>query len=228
MKPDLTKIVCATRGRKEEFRRTPLGQSLGLYPWPNVEVRLFSENKRGLPAVYNEAIAECRGISCNLVFVHDDVYLCDFFWPKRIRIGLKQFDVLGLAGNKRRVPKQPSWAFPNLDFKWDSPKYLSGVVGHGDGFPPNELSFYGEPGQEVRLLDGLMLAANSNVLHSTNLRFDEKFDFHFYDLDFCREAESKELRMGTWPISVVHRSGGNFESKNWRIGYQKYLAKWGD
>lgn len=34
--------------------------------------------------------------------------------------------------------------------------------------------------------------------------------------------------MGTWSISVVHESGGNFASPAWRAGYERYLAKWGD
>jgi len=43
-----------------------------------------------------------------------------------------------------------------------------------------------------------------------NLGFDERFGFHFYDLDLCRQAEQRGIRTGTWPISVVHESGGNF------------------
>jgi hypothetical protein len=60
------------------------------------------------------------------------------------------------------------------------------------------------------------------------VRFDERFTFHFYDMDFCREVERKGLRMGTWPISVVHESGGAFGSQGWQDGYAKYLAKYPD
>jgi hypothetical protein len=42
-----------------------------------------------------------------------------------------------------------------------------------------------------------MLAARSNTLAEKGLRFDPLFDFHFYDLDFCRQAELRKLRMGT-------------------------------
>jgi hypothetical protein len=32
--------------------------------------------------------------------------------------------------------------------------------------------------------------------------------------------------MGTWPISVVHESGGSFGSPGWKAAYLKYLDKW--
>ena len=41
------------------------------------------------------------------------------------------------------------------------------------------------PGQEVKLLDGVMLAARSNTLAEKGLRFNPLFDLHFYDLDFA-------------------------------------------
>ncbi len=57
------------------------------------------------------------------------------------------------------------------------------------------------------MLDGLFLAVSMQTLISAkDLRFDEQFDFHFYDLDFCRSAGKKEVSMGTWPISVTHAS----------------------
>jgi hypothetical protein len=78
----------------------------------------------------------------------------------------------------------------------------------------------------VKLLDGVLLAAHSETLISKNLRFDERFDFHFYDLDFCRQAEAKHLRLGTWPLSLIHESAGQFGSPAWREAYAKYLDKW--
>jgi hypothetical protein len=41
------------------------------------------------------------------------------------------------------------------------------------------------------VLDGLLLAARSETLLSNQLTFDERFDFHFYNMDFCRQAEEK-------------------------------------
>ncbi len=222
------RFVCASRESREDFAvKTALGRSLALYKYPFVELRLFPSNAVGLPALYNAAISEAVADPATLIFVHDDVFLCDFFWPNHLYAGLRSFDVLGLAGNKRRLPKQPSWFFKDAELNRDAPENYSGVVAHGSTFPPQNVSFYGPPCQQVKLLDGLMLAVKSETLLTRDVRFDERFDFHFYDLDFCRQAELRQLRMGTWTLSVIHESGGAFGTPSWRAGYEKYLEKWG-
>jgi hypothetical protein len=220
------RVVCATRETAEDFpKRTALGRSLLLYG-PLFQLRLFPRNSSGLPLVYNTAIRESAADPAIMVFVHDDVHLLDFYWPTRIALGLNTFDILGLAGNRRRVPGQPAWRFLDDKFSRDERENLSGVVAVGKNWPANYISAYGAPGQEVKLLDGLLLAARSETLISKNLLFDETFDFHFYDLDFCRAAELRGLRMGTWAISVMHESDGAFGTPSWQAGYQKYLSKW--
>ncbi|WP_165979379.1 tetratricopeptide repeat protein [Paraburkholderia guartelaensis] len=224
------RIICGTRRSREQFsNETALGRSLKLYAHlPNVELQLFDNNTRGLSSIYNTAIEEAKQRPAILVFVHDDVWLNDFFWTERIRESLARFEVVGLAGNLRRVPRQPAWAFATPDLQWDERKYLSGTVGHGTGFPCNIASTFGPSGQECKLLDGLLLIADSDTLVKSGLRFDEQFKFHFYDMDFCRQAELKGLRMGTWPLSVVHESGGAFGTPTWREGYVSYLGKYGE
>jgi hypothetical protein len=220
------RVVCATRETRENFSaRTALGRSLALYG-PLFELRLFPSNSAGLPQVYNTAIRESALDPAILVFAHDDVHLLDFYWPARIAQGLGKFDVLGVAGNRRRVAGQPAWRFLDDKFTRDHRENLSGVVAHGRSWPADYISAYGAPGQEVKLLDGVLLAAHSRTLLAKQLLFDEAFDFHFYDLDFCRTAEARGLRMGTWAISVMHESDGAFGAPGWRLGYQRYLSKW--
>jgi hypothetical protein len=227
MKP--IRLVCGTRRSREQFsNETALGRSLKLYKHlTEPQLHLFDSNTLGLSTIYNTAIQYAQQHPAILVFIHDDVWLNDFFWTERISEGVAKFDVIGLAGNKRRVPGQPSWAFVTPDCKWDERQYLSGTVGHGKGFPCEIVSSFGPAAVEVKLLDGLLLAADSATLINTGLRFDEQFAFHFYDMDFCRQAELKGLRMGTWPLSVVHESGGAFGSQGWREGYARYLHKYG-
>lgn len=212
------------------FTRTALGRSLRFFSnYKHLfEVRVFGNNTSGLPVVYNQAISETEHDPRILVFVHDDIYIPDLFWPKRIVDALDIFDIAGVAGNTRRTPRQPSWAliFEGQKIVWDSPENLSGAVSHGRGFPPSQVDIYGQPRQEVKLLDGLMLIARSETLHNHQLRFDPRFDFHFYDLDLCRQAEIKGLKMGTWDISVVHESDGSFGGENWRNSFLTYLEKW--
>lgn len=224
----LFRFVCATRETAADFpTKTPLGRSLAPYlRSPQIELKLFAENRQGLPRLYNEAIRDAASRPAILIFLHDDVHLCDFFWAMHVISGLRVFDVIGLAGNKRRVPRQPSWYYADERFTRDAPENLSGIVGHGSGFPPGNISYYGPPGQQVKLLDGLFLAVHSDTLRARHVEFDERFDFHFYDMDFCRAAEVKGLRLGTWTVSVIHESGGNFASESWRAAYGRYLEKW--
>lgn len=223
------RVICATRADREGFfGATALGKSLTLHRPPGVEVRLFPRNEQGLPAVYNTAIAESARESAVLLFIHDDVHLCDFHWPERLREALATFDVVGLAGNRRRLPRQPGWRITDEKFTKDKRANLSGTVAHGPGFPPSSIDEFGPSRQKVLLLDGVFIAVRSDALQTRSLRFDERFDFHFYDLDFCRQAERAGLVMGTWPISVVHESPGGFMSDGWRQGYDRYVEKWGD
>jgi GT2 family glycosyltransferase len=141
---------------------------------------------------------------------------------------LKQFDIVGLAGNTTRIAKQASWIYLDAGKKMANSKHFSGCVGHGNQFPPKVVSNYGPVGLECKLLDGLLLAVNSETLQRTGLRFDERFKFHLYDTDFCRSAEALKLKMGTISLSAVHQSGGNFSSDEFKRQYKDYLLKWVD
>lgn len=226
------RFVCATRDTAEVFlAQSPLGRSLPLYrTFPRgqrIELRLFKENTEGLSTVYNTAIEESRDDPAVLVFIHDDVHLSDYYWADHLLDGLREFDIVGLAGNRRRAPRQASWMYLNDQFQRDADENLSGVLGHGEGFPNlRQLSIYGEPRRECKLLDGVLLAVRSARLIGSELRFDPRFKFHFYDLDFCRQAEQRNLRMGTWPIAVIHGSAGNLGSDTWGAAYLDYLAKY--
>ena len=231
---DKIRLVCATRlSTREFFATSALGRSVPHYrAFPRgqpIELRLFAENAQPLPAVYNVAIEEARDDPAILVFLHDDVYLNDFYWCQHLLEGLGHFHIVGIAGNRRRVPGQASWMFLDDAFRRDDDANLSGVLGHGQGFPDLiELSVYGPPGQEMKLLDGVFMAARSRDLVRSGARFDPRFAFHFYDLDFCREAERCGLRMGTWALSVIHASPGRLGGDVWRKAYIDYLAKYGE
>lgn len=223
------RFVVATREKAKDFAtKTMTGRMLAFYNYPFVEVALYADNTTGLSTIYNLEIEKAKDNPAILVFAHDDIYLTDFYWPNQILNGLKQFDVLGVAGNKKWTSGQPSWAFKEIkDGKlvWDDKENLSGIVAHGDGFPPKNLSRYGPTGQAVELLDGLILIADSKKLIESDVRFDEQFDFHFYDLDFCRTARTTGLKLGTWALSVIHQSGGGFSSQSWITSLTNYREK---
>ncbi|WP_457427938.1 glycosyltransferase [Roseateles sp. P5_E7] len=221
-------LVCATRLTSDEFwGRSALGLSLRRMSHDDrLKARVFFENRRGLPSLYNERIA-AEDASPVIAFIHDDVWLDDYFFFEHVVTGVQAFDVIGVAGNRRRAPLQPSWAFPSIEFKWDDRANLSGVVSHGPS-PFATISAFGPVPAACELLDGVLLAAQRDVLRAKQVSFDERFEFHFYDMDFCRSARAAGLRLGTWPVAITHQSEGGFGSNAWLENYKKYIGKWGD
>lgn len=228
----MIEIISATRLSEEEFwARSALGLSLRrLAKDKRLVAHVAFANQRGLPEVFNERIQASGGHDL-LVFVHDDVWIDDFFLADHLIEGLRFHDVLGVAGNLRRVERQPAWAFVGKNakgrFVWDDKLYLSGAIGHG-AKPFGNLSLFGPVPRACELLDGVFLAARRSVLLARGVLFDPVFDFHFYDLDFCRTARTRGLRLSTWPIAMTHQSGGAFGTEGWNRKYQAYLDKWRD
>ena len=174
------------------------------------------QNKNGLSQIYNERI-NAQTAADSLVFVHDDVWIDDYYFFDRIAEGLTKADVIGVAGNKRRVALQPAWPFMDEKFAWDSAENLSGAVAHGKN-PFGQISRFGSVLAACELLDGVLLAANASVLRIPGVYFDPRFDFHFYDMDFCRSARAAGLSLSTWPLCLTHQSGASFGSRVWRGG----------
>jgi GT2 family glycosyltransferase len=219
-------IISATRLSENDFwNSSALGISLRrLSHETRLKAHIAFANTRGLPEIYNAQITAAN--SEILIFIHDDVWIDDYFLVERAIDGLNQYDLIGVAGNRRRVPHQSSWAFVDSKFTWDERVNLSGAVAHG-GNPFGAISFFGPVPRDCELLDGCFLAAKTSALKSKNVFFDPRFDFHFYDMDFCRTARKNSLSLGTWPISITHQSGGAFGSSQWNEKYLAYLDKWG-
>jgi GT2 family glycosyltransferase len=221
-------IITATRCGVGEFQsKTALGQSLKrLAHDGRMRVLVTPGNSRGLPLVYNDALDQTSKESA-IVFMHDDVWIDDYYMIQRVFDGLEEFDVIGVAGNRRRVANQPSWHFIDMEFHWDSPENLSGVISHGPN-PGAEVQYYGAVPAPCELLDGVFLATKRSTLMEHQVRFDPRVDFHIYDMDFCRAARQRGLRLGTWPICLTHQGAGIYGTPQWRRNYQIYLEKWGE
>jgi len=220
-------IVSATRLSESEFwSKSALGLSLKklLEQDANLTANIAFENSRGLPEVFNDCIAQADE-NAVLVFMHDDVWIDQPNFSEAILAGLEQFDVIGVAGNRRRLVNQPAWNFADIQFAWDDASNLSGCVAHGENALGAVLEFGAVPA-ECELLDGVFLAAKACSLKQHGVRFDPQFDFHFYDMDFCRSVRKAGLKLGTWPISLTHQSEGAFGSQHWRKKYECYLDKW--
>lgn len=175
MKP--IRFVCGTRVSCDDFvHKTALGRSLSMIRYAHPpELVLFDNNTEGLSTIYNFAIEKAKEAPAILVFLHDDLYLADFFWMDRDREALVRLDVAGLEGNTRQLVGQPAWMFKDGSFKQDAYEYLSSIVGHGDGFPCRIVSPYGAVDRECKLLERLLLAVDSQTLHRTGGAFDDRF-----------------------------------------------------
>ena len=150
----------------------------------------------------------------------------DIFFADRLIEAVEAFDVVGVAGTRVLHPGQTAWFEDPLTKEPDRGN-LSGAVGHGrTAF--STIFRYGPPRLACELLDGMFLAAKRATLLTANLRFDPAFDFHFYDLDFCRSARAKGLTLGTWPIVLGHASHGAYDSPAWAEKRDDYLRKWGE
>lgn len=220
-------IVSATRYSEADFwTKSALGLSLTrhLKQDDRLSAKISFENTRGLSEVFNAAIDQADK-DVTLVFIHDDVWIDDANFADVVAQGLEHFDIIGIAGNKRRLPNQPGWEIVDLNFTWDSQENLSGQIAHcksAFGLP----KVFGDAPSTCELLDGVFLAVRKSSLDNKGVRFDTQFDFHFYDLDFCRTAKKAGLTLGTWLINLTHQSIGQYGTIRWHEKYQLYLNKW--
>ncbi len=229
-------VVTATREPAERFvRSTYLGRSLSRFPaetLPKITVRAANgagdSVAIGLPQIYNSAIAQAQDDEI-LLFVHDDVYLHDWFLPQRLTEALTHWDVVGIAGAANPDTRFPSWglAFDEALRPTDFPQGLikSGVVNHHDYGVPAPYSFGPTP-MQCELMDGLFLAVRAGTLRRADVSFDTRFQFHLYDIDFCRACRAAGLKLGTWPIAITHESAGGYDSETFREAARRYLEKW--
>lgn len=227
--PDLPSVVVVSASKLSEsdfWAQSALGLSLQrlIQQGEIISTDVAFENAHGLPVIFNAALERAQDNDV-LVFVHDDVWIDEYNFSQQVAAGLQQFDVIGVAGNKHRLPNQPAWCFVDQQFTWDEKSNLSGQVGHGvNAF--GQLADFGEVPATCELLDGVFLAARKSTLTANKVQFDLQFDFHFYDMDFCRSARKAGLRLGTWCINLTHQSGGSFGTLQWVERYQIYLKKW--
>lgn len=222
----MIEIVSATRLSEELFwKSSALGISLRRLARDRLlRSHIVFENSQGLPQIYNARLVAAQAADV-IVFIHDDVWIDDYFFSTRVADAMQRFDVVGVAGNRRLTPSQPGWPFCDEFFTRDDESNLSGSVAHAKG-PFGPIAFFGATPAPCELLDGVLLAVNASAMRRRDVQFDPRFDFHFYDLDFCRSARCAGLNVGTWPIAITHQSAGAFRSQAWERKYREYQAKW--
>lgn len=209
-------FVSCTKGLREDTLLHRSFKKMGLFSYHFVE-----NNRRGLSEVYNEWIDRFAGSDLILVLMHDDICLPDVMVKEKLLEGSKSFDVLGLAGANRF----------NLDSRkdlvawWASPREtLSGGVEHPTADGKRLYTSYGPTPRSCVVLDGLFIALDMKRIGK--LRFDPRFTFHFYDLDFCLQANREGYRLGTASVYAFHNSRGAYRSDSYKAGLEVFREKW--
>ena len=182
------RLISATRKDLSAFStETLLGVSLRDSAHNELKQSVAYDNARGLPEVYNAALDLYQEEV--LLFCHDDIALPPTPLEPLLQKALKHFDIVGLAGN-RRDQNHFAWHVRPDGLGWDYP-YLRGETLSGS--TTNAIrNVRGLCHVSVAMIDGAFIAIRRNRLADKGIRFDERFLFHFYDLDLCRQARESD------------------------------------
>ncbi|PYF12998.1 glycosyl transferase family 2 [Rhodobacter viridis] len=222
-----SRLVVATPVGLDEFYATkPTGQTFERSLSDQCDILLYPSNTAGLSRVYNDAIERSKDEYDTLIFCHDDVFFVDHHWLGHCHDGMQAFDIIGVAGSVRPVPGQVAWCFEDEHGTRVDKEKMAGSIAHGTSWPPKRVNRLGPSRIPVDLIDGVFVACRMSALIERNLRFDERFDFHFYDVDFCLAARQAGLTLGVWDIALMHESRGQFGTESWHLNRLKYLQKW--
>lgn len=211
-------FVSCSMGRKEQTVLYP-----SLLQLRTDKYHFFEDNRTGLSTCYNRILDEHAGRNEIIVFTHDDVTIGDAFIAEKLNQAVDglQFAIVGLAGTSSfnlMLDRQITmWLQPPQTA-------LSGAVEHASAGNSNHWSVYGPTPRRCVVMDGLFLAVDMTKIG--NVRFDENFEFHFYDLDFCLTAHRAGLALGTMNVYVNHKSGGGYNSPAFFATQEKFRAKW--
>lgn len=217
------KIAICSITKEKKVQDTILYESL---KQQNIDIDWFIETnntKKGLGQYYNECLVKHKDKDC-VVLVHDDVDIINIDLEYQLKKAFKQFDVVGVAGcvNPKIIEK-------NL-WHWmgNKKENLRGIAGHpyssdGDFF----VTSFGPTPSRAVIIDGVFMALKMEKIRDTEIKFDEKFMFHHYDIDFSLTCNKNKLKIGVWPILINHKSPGlknfdqSFESSN-----AYFIDKW--
>jgi hypothetical protein len=209
-------FVSCTAGHKEETVLYRSLEKLLIHDY-----FFFENNRRGLPACYNEYLEKLAGTDRILVLVHSDVTIADIFVREKVDEATKTFNVVGLVGSStfNFGLQTPHYAWP----VWPR-ECLSGSVEHVVGNGMTDWYHFGPTPRRCVVMDGLFLAIDMVKIGS--VRFDPRFTFHLYDIDFCLSAHYANLTLGTANVYVQHGSVGNFSAAAYQQAMWEFRTKW--
>lgn len=191
-------------------------------PNSKFQIVVFGKNSKGLSELYNSVLSEHKEEDI-VVFMHDDVEIHDQFFAEKLKKAHQYFDIVGLAGATQQTyhkGRNHLWHIST------DAKDLRGFVSHY--FPQGyyNSSFFGKTPEGVSVIDGLFMSIKVSSLKDNFDLFDEDFTFHHYDLAMGRKAMIKGLKLGVWPIFVIHHGLGEFNTPEWYDSNKKFDEKY--
>jgi hypothetical protein len=217
----ITAVIATQAKSMQEFEKRPIFSSLqrlfdmkDLFSKDKFDFVIVKNNKDGLSKVYNKFLEDPKHSKEILLFVHDDVEIEDMFLIEKLQNS--PYDVTGLAGSKKAdLTKPPGWHLMSTREDW------VGEVAHAeikDGKKNVWTTCFGPTDSRALLIDGLFIAVDVKSLKEKNIKFNEKFEFHHYDLSFCIDCNKAKVKIGVLPIRVVHHGlGDSMISEEWKV-----------
>jgi hypothetical protein len=199
-------VTCTKAKTEDEFKQTPIYNSLKKQyevNSPKIDFHIFKNNSRGLSVCYNEVLKDPKHLEKTVLFVHDDVILDDLFLYEKLTES--PYSITGLAGAKTFNKQSQKLAW---HLSADRADYV-GEVAHVNSNGQVWTTVFGPTKSRALTIDGLFISCRVKDLVENKLEFDERFNFHFYDIAFCLRANEKKVSCGVLPIHVIHYGLGD-------------------
>lgn len=183
------------------------------------------ENGKTISEAYNEILKEARYET--VLLIHDDVEIigsADGMFVEDVIAKLffenKEYGIIGLAPRgilERDIIQRttaPEYFFQEVD-------YAAGTL---MSYEYGEIEPYSFKLKEDAMVDGMFLAVRRDRIKKS---FDEKFAFHFYDIDFCLANYLEGVKVGvTKAVYVRHKITSEEKYKEYRELKPIFLDKW--
>jgi hypothetical protein len=213
-------FVCCTPGRKEDtilYRSlVKLGKHRSVF---------FEQAHSKYASCFNHALKEFAKPGQIVVFTREDVLISDLFVQEKLTQAFDTlgFSVVGVAGS---VTFTMDESLPTTSWQQSPPQNLSGAIEYSTRGVQSVWRSFGLAPARCIVLDNALLAVDPNRIGA--VRFDERFEVFFYELDFCLTANFSGLALGTSNIYINRKPEGLFENPHYQAAQRVFRAKWRD
>lgn len=194
----------------------------------NVDINMVTSNTDGLSKTYNKFLIEYYAKFYDfIVFTHDDVYIDDLnlackLYDAHNRL---QYDLIGVAGGI-----DPAIKHPALWHIMSERHNQRGAVAHPCGPDQIYTTVFGPTPSRVVIIDGCFMAVHLPTALQKGWKFNENYEFHHYDISSSIDAHRLGMKVGVYPINIIHSSPGLVGGLNepvWKASNEKFLKEYG-